>query len=386
MPEPVSRYHGALLRGRGRRRRPSSSAARRRACRSCRRARRTAPSRPRSSSAPRAMSLPPATFAGSRLRPDQHEVVVHDVAALDAVALGDELAPRRPGRARTPRRHRRAAPMSSAWPVPSATTRTSMPVFFCEDRQQVAEQARLLGRGRRRDGDELLLRLAQAPRARQPRRAASREDDATVQFHGSSPLRKAAASAVRGAGEEARRGARSASRPSCRNSDLVAEAPRLAEVVRDHDDLGAARRGSLDDRDSISRVAPGSRLAVGSSRNSTSGLERPGAREREPLLLAAGQHARRTVREMREADALERSPRASVALRRARRRRAASAYATFASAERRSITGRWNTIACRRAPFASLAGAPLDPARGRRQQPVAEAQQHALARRRSARG
>jgi hypothetical protein len=45
-----------------------------------------------------------------------------------------------------------------------------------------------------------------------------------------------------------------------------------------------------------SRVAPGSRLAVGSSRNSTSGAQRPGARQREALLLAAREHARGTMR------------------------------------------------------------------------------------------
>ena len=56
---------------------------------------------------------------------------------------------------------------------------------------------------------------------------------------------------------------------------------------------------------SIALVAAGSRLAVGSSRNSTSRIARQRARQREPLLLAAGQPPRRTLAESGEADQLE---------------------------------------------------------------------------------
>ena len=47
--------------------------------------------------------------------------------------------------------------MSSAWPVPSATTRTLMPVSFSNIGSRWREQARLLGRRRRRHDDELFL-------------------------------------------------------------------------------------------------------------------------------------------------------------------------------------------------------------------------------------
>ena len=54
---------------------------------------------------------------------------------------------------------------------------------------------------------------------------------------------------------------------------------------------------------STALVAAGSRLAVGSSRNSTSRLARQRAGQREALLLAARQPARRTVGQRGEADA-----------------------------------------------------------------------------------
>ena len=51
-----------------------------------------------------------------------------------------------------------AAPMSSAWPVPSATTADVDAGGLLERRQQVREQARLLGARRRRHDDEFVLR------------------------------------------------------------------------------------------------------------------------------------------------------------------------------------------------------------------------------------
>ena len=56
---------------------------------------------------------------------------------------------------------------------------------------------------------------------------------------------------------------------------------------------------------SIALVAAGSRLAVGSSRNSTCGSLGERAREREPLLLAAGEPPRRPLAEPAEADQRE---------------------------------------------------------------------------------
>ena len=56
---------------------------------------------------------------------------------------------------------------------------------------------------------------------------------------------------------------------------------------------------------SIALVAAGSRLAVGSSRNSTVGIARQRARECQPLLLAAGQTPRRSAFEAGEPDERE---------------------------------------------------------------------------------
>ena len=63
------------------------------------------------------------------LRPDQDEVVVHHRDSASRRSLRPEISPPAPWRGRTPRRRRRAAPVSSAWPVPCATTFTSMPVL-----------------------------------------------------------------------------------------------------------------------------------------------------------------------------------------------------------------------------------------------------------------
>src|ERR1051325_1103836 len=103
---------------------------------------------------------------------------------------------------------------------------------------------------------------------------------------------------------------------------------------------------------SISRAAPGSRFAVGSSRNSTSGCSahaRASARRccSPPESTRAGRCAR------------WRSPTSSSAASASAWRSLAAmfaifrAYTTLASAERRSITGRWNTIAWRRRTLAA---------------------------------
>ena len=113
--------------------------------------------------------------------------------------------------------------------------------------------------------------------------------------------------------------------PLVEEQDLVAQAPRLAEVVRGHHDLGARGVESPGSRLRPRASRPGSRLAVGSSRNSTSGSQRPGAREREALLLAARQHARRpsaTCARPTLSSAVACAHRA----RARRRRRASSAY------------------------------------------------------------
>ena len=115
--------------------------------------------------------------------------------------------------------------------------------------------------------------------------------------------------------------ARSAStRPACRNRPRrrpgACAWPRL--WVRQHDRRAVGGE--------VARSAPrprawraGSRLAVGSSRNSTLGLQRPGARQREALLLAAGQHARRCAARARRGPTRAQRLRARCSRARARR-------------------------------------------------------------------
>ncbi len=72
---------------------------------------------------------------------------------------------------------------SIAWPVPTATTRTSIPVFFLELRQQLAEQPGVLGRGGRGDGDELVLSEGGAEAQAEPRCEQGSEQDGSA-VHG----------------------------------------------------------------------------------------------------------------------------------------------------------------------------------------------------------
>ena len=117
------------------------------------------------------MSLPPATLAGSAFGPISTKSLYITSRAFDAVALGDELLLSGLG----VDEHDvgvAAPPRSSAWPVPSATTRTWMPVFFSNAGSRCLNRPRLLGRGGRGDGDEFLLRLR---RERQAQRRSKKQ-------------------------------------------------------------------------------------------------------------------------------------------------------------------------------------------------------------------
>ena len=78
--------------------------------------------------------------------------------------------------------------------------------------------------------------------------------------------------------------------------DLAGEAPRLAEIVRRHHDLDAARGDGADDV--LDRLG-GGRIEARGRLVEKQHLRIPGerARQRQPLLLAAGQLARRAVAE-----------------------------------------------------------------------------------------
>src|SRR5262249_15193166 len=143
------------------------------------------------------------------------------------------------------------------------------PRLLLEDRKQVAEQARLLGRGGRRDYYELVLRQ------RGQRRGERRKNhESPHPIHGSSPFMNAAACADCGFEKNCSTGARSTSRPRSRNtisSPRRRAWPRLWVAMTIL--VPAASKARI--AASTSRVALGSRLAVGSSRNSTSGCSAP---------------------------------------------------------------------------------------------------------------
>ena len=99
----------------------------------------------------------PETFAGSALRPDDDEVVVHHVVALGGKALGEEFLLGRPV---VDEHHVGVAAPADVERLTGAERDDAHldAGLLGEARQQVFEQPGLLGRGRRGNGDEALLR------------------------------------------------------------------------------------------------------------------------------------------------------------------------------------------------------------------------------------
>src|SRR5688572_10513189 len=194
-------------------------------------------------------------------RTHQHEIVVHHLEAPHAVALGDELFLQRPG---VHEDHVGIAAPAHVERLPGAERHHAHlhAALLFVDWQQVPEQSGLLGRRGRCDRDVRLLRLR--------RKHEKEAEDAGHHAHGNSPLTNAAASGDAGCGKNRSIGARSATRPWCRK---ITSSPRRRAWPRLWVDITilvpAASKALI--RVSISRVAPGSRFAVGSSRNSTSG-------------------------------------------------------------------------------------------------------------------
>src|SRR6185503_12270586 len=137
------------------------------------------------------------------------------------------------------------------------------PGLLLEDGQQMLEKARLLGRGRRCDGNEPVLRV-------QRRAEQQCEQQPPGYAHGSSPLMNARASPEAGFAKKVSTGERSTRRPWCRNSTSSARrraCPRLCVVIT----IFVPTAWIAPMIPSTSFVADGSRFAVGSSRKSTSG-------------------------------------------------------------------------------------------------------------------
>ena len=97
--------------------------------------------------------------------------------------------------------------------------------------------------------------------------------------------------------------------------DLVAQPLRLPQVVRHHDDLGALGMHRRDDAFDFVRRAG---IEIGGRLVEKKNLrpQRPGARQREALLLAARKHARGALGERFEAHRAQRLAGPRLALRR----------------------------------------------------------------------
>ena len=109
------------------------------------------------------------------------------------------------------------------------------------------------------------------------------------------------ASSVRGAAKNCSAGAFSISRPRCSSTTSPATRLRLAEVVRGHHHLDAARADLA--HDVLDRLGGGGIEAGGRLvEEQKIGVARERARQRQPLLLAARQPARRPALEPADAD------------------------------------------------------------------------------------
>jgi hypothetical protein len=109
------------------------------------------------SSAERGLDIPALDAGGIALRPDQHEVVVHHVKALDAESFGEEFFLLRFGM------HEHhvgiAAPRGVERLAGAFRDHLDLDIGLgLEDRQQIAEQPGILGRGGRRHHDRPVLR------------------------------------------------------------------------------------------------------------------------------------------------------------------------------------------------------------------------------------
>src|SRR5581483_6812126 len=101
--------------------------------------------------------------------------------------------------------------------------------------------------------------------------------------------------------------------PLVQEQHFVAQAPRLAEVVRGHHDLRPGGVERLDEGLDLARragVEVGGRLVEEEELR----VQRPSARQREALLLAARQRARRLARGVREAHFAQRLVRAATSI------------------------------------------------------------------------
>src|SRR5689334_11259209 len=195
--------------------------------------------------------------------------------------------------------------VSSAWPVPSATTRTSIPVLALKagsrwpnrpdcsvevvDATTMNFSCAIAGSASRAK--------APASRPRVKRRFMKSPFQSEQEFAGQIGRCLSAS----GRFEEGGRRRVFDEPTAVEKDDVVGEPARLAEVVRGHHDLGA---GGADAGDDLLDGACRRGIEAGGRRVEEQhvGAQRPGARQCDALLLAAGQHACRPVREGLEPD------------------------------------------------------------------------------------
>ena len=229
------------------------------------------------------MSLRALDAGRIALRPDQDEVVVHHRIALHAEAVGDEFLLLRLG----VHEHHVGVAAPAGVERLAGALRDHLHVdagLGLEQRQDVAEQAGVLGRGGRGDDDRLVLRGrgGRGGKQRERRRMAIKRDGGSCmmallrsdvlgcsdqQLAGDEPAGLLASSVRR---RNSAAGPLSTMRPRCIST--ISPASRRASP-RSCVDITTLmpRAATARITSSIALVAAGSRLAVGSSRNSTSG-------------------------------------------------------------------------------------------------------------------
>ena len=165
--------------------------------------------------------------------------------------------------------------------------------------------------------------------------------------------------------------------PGMEEDEVVAEPPCLPDIVRDqHDGDAAFMRLPYLPFDRVGRGRIEARRRLVQEQHPRFASQRAG--DRQALLLASGQHARGLGGQTPQPCPLDRF-RFPAARSAPRTRRTASAKRRLARTDRRSMTGRWNTIACPRRPSRSRGPSPPpDLARGRPDQAVQQPQQQAL--------
>ena len=244
-----------------------------------------------------------------RRRADDDEIVVHHRQPLGREAFGDELLLG----GGVVHEHHVGVPAARHVERLTGADRNHADVDaggLLELRQQVAEQAGLLGRRGRRHHDALVLRPGRRNRHRAQQQRPSSND---LHVHGNSPLRNNAASVGSTSLKKRSTGSSTTSRRP-RGTPRVWPGAWPGRGCACSSRSSRRRAASASMSASTSRLALGSRLAVGSSRNRMSGCSAQ-ARASARRCCCPPESARAgRSRQRRQADALQRTLRARLAL------------------------------------------------------------------------